>query len=216
MTIISDAVERYVSGAVTRETPLQAELRKETGRLPHGGMMTPPDVAGFLGLVVRMTGARRALEIGTFTGYGSLAIASALPADGKLICCDISAERTAIAQRYWQRAGVAERIDLRIAPAQDTLAALLRDGATASFDFAFIDADKGGYDTYYEACLKLVRPGGVIALDNMLWGGAVADGRVRDSATKGLRALNQKIHDDRRVDAVLLTIGDGVMLACKR
>ena len=213
-TMIPDAVEKYVS-AMTRETPLAAELRKETARLPNGQMMTPPDVAALLGLLVRIAGATRAIEVGTFTGYGSLAIASALPADGALICCDISETWTAIGKRYWQRAGVASRIDLRLAPATETLAKL---AATEPerFDFAFIDADKGGYDAYYELCLTLMRPGGVIALDNMLWYGAVADSSVRDADTLALRALNEKIGKDARVDACLLSVGDGVMVARKR
>jgi caffeoyl-CoA O-methyltransferase len=213
-TMITTAVEKYVS-AMTRETPLQAELRKETMRLPNGQMMTPPDVAALLGLLVRIAGAKRAIEVGTFTGYGSLAIASALPDDGQLICCDISEEWTAIGKRTWQRAGVAGRIDLRLAPATETLAKLAAAEA-GRFDFAFIDADKGGYDAYYELCLTLMRPGGVIALDNMLWYGAVADKRVRDPDTRALRALNEKISKDERVDACLLSIGDGVMVARKR
>lgn len=213
-TMITAAVENYVAKTITRETPLQAELRRETIQMPDAQMMTPPDVAALLGLMVRMIGARRAIEVGTFTGYGSLAIASALPADGKLICCDISGKRAAVGKPYWKRAGVAERIELRIAPAAETLKALLAEDGT--FDFAFIDADKGGYDGYYEACLKLMRPGGVIALDNMLWYGAVADKRVKDPDTLALRALNEKIRDDKRVDACLLTVGDGVMVARKR
>jgi len=213
-TMLSPSVERYLD-AITRETPLQAELRKETMRLPNGQMMTPPDVAALLGWLVRVAGARRAIEVGTFTGYGSLAIASALPPDGRLICCDVSAQWTAVGKRYWQRAGIAERIELRLAPAQQTLDALVREGA-GRFDFAFIDADKEGYDGYYEACLTLLRPGGVIALDNMLWYGAVADKRVKDADTVAIRAMNQKIRDDARVDACLLTVGDGVMVARKR
>jgi predicted O-methyltransferase YrrM len=213
-TMIPEAVEKYVS-AHTRETPLAAELRKETMRLPNGQMMTPPDVAALLGLLLRIAGAKRAIEVGTFTGYGSLAIASALPDDGALICCDISKEWTAIGKRYWRRAGVAARIDLRLAPARETLAKLAATEA-GRFDFAFIDADKGNYDAYYEACLMLMRPGGVIALDNMLWYGAVADKRVKDADTKALRALNDKISKDARVDACLLTVGDGVMVARKR
>jgi predicted O-methyltransferase YrrM len=172
-------------------------------------------VAALLGLLARISGAKRAIEVGTFTGYGSLAIASALPADGKLICCDISEEWTAIGKRYWERAGVAARIDLRLAPARETLATLAASEA-GRFDFAFIDADKGGYDAYYEACLTLMRRGGVIALDNMLWYGAVADSSVRDADTLALRALNEKIRDDDRVDACLLSVGDGVMVARKR
>jgi predicted O-methyltransferase YrrM len=213
-TMLTDAVERYVD-AHTRETPLAAELRKETMRRPDGQMMTPPDVAAMLAFLARTVGAKRAIEVGTFTGYGSLAIASALPEDGKLICCDISEKWTAIGKRYWQRAGVAARIDLRLAPATETLAKLAASEA-GRFDFAFIDADKGGYDAYYELCLTLMRPGGVIALDNMLWYGAVADRRVKDADTKALRALNDKIAKDERVDACLLTVGDGVMVARKR
>ena len=213
-TMIATAVETYVSG-LTRETKLAAELRTETMRLANGQMMTPPDVAALLALLVRMVGAKRAIEVGTFTGYGSLAIASALPENGKLICCDISETWTAIGRRYWERAGVAARIDLRLAPAAETLSKLAARGA-GRFDFAFIDADKGGYDGYYELCLTLMRPGGVIALDNMLWYGAVADKRVRDADTQALRALNTKISKDARVDACLLSVGDGVMVARKR
>jgi predicted O-methyltransferase YrrM len=213
-TMITQAVEKYV-GAHTRETPLAAELRKETMRLPNGQMMTPPEVAALLGLLVRIAGAKRGIEIGTFTGYGSLAIASALPEDGRLVCCDISEKWTAIGKRYWQRAGIAARIDLRLAPAAETLAALAAKEA-GRFDFAFIDADKGGYDAYYEFCLTLMRSGGVVALDNMLWYGAVAGKRVRDADTRALRALNDKISRDVRVDACLLSVGDGVMVARKR
>ena len=213
-TMIATAVETYVSG-LTREPKLAAELRTETMRLANGQMMTPPDVAALLALLVRMVGAKRAIEVGTFTGYGSLAIASALPENGKLICCDISETWTAIGRRYWERAGVAARIDLRLAPAAETLSKLAARGA-GRFDFAFIDADKGGYDGYYELCLTLMRPGGVIALDNMLWYGAVADKRVRDADTQALRALNTKISKDARVDACLLSVGDGVMVARKR
>jgi predicted O-methyltransferase YrrM len=209
------SIEDYVTHTATRESRIAAELRKRTMRVPHGGMMTPPDTAALLGLLVRLIGARRAIEVGTFTGYGSLAIASALPQDGKLICLDISDERPAIGLPYWKRAGVADRITLRIAPAAETLKALLKTDR-AKFDFAFIDADKGSYDLYYELCLKLIRPGGVVALDNMLWHGAVADRRVKDRETVGLRKLNAKIRDDRRVDASLLTVGDGLVVARKR
>ncbi len=152
----------------------------------------------------------------TFTGYSALAIAAALPEDGTLIACDINAEWTQIAQQYWDEAGLSGRIELHLGPARDTLATLIRDSVAGSFDFAFIDADKAGYDTYYEACLTLLRPGGLIALDNMLWNGAVADPRVHDPDTSALRALNLKIRDDERVESCLLTMGDGVMLARKR
>ncbi|MBU6199077.1 MAG: class I SAM-dependent methyltransferase [Xanthomonadaceae bacterium] len=210
----SEAIENYV-WAHSREGAIAARLREETAKLPQAGMQIGPDQAAFLALLVRAIGARCCIEIGTFTGMSALAVASALPDDGRLICCDISAEWTSIARRYWAQAGVAARIDLRLAPALDTL----RDLAMTErgrFDFAFIDADKARYDAYYEACLELLRTGGVIALDNMLWSGKVADANVHDADTDAIRALNAKIHADARVDATLLTIGDGVMLARKR
>jgi predicted O-methyltransferase YrrM len=215
-TLLPDAVEKYVSQTIARETPVQARLHEETAAMRNAGMQIGPDQAAFLALLVKAIGARRAIEIGTFTGYSALAVASALPADGKLICCDISAEWTAIGQRYWHEAGVADRIDLRLAPAAETLASLLAKDGEGSFDFAFIDADKTGYDGYYETCLKLLRPGGLIALDNMIWDGRVAYETVMDADTTALRQLNLKIRDDDRVDRVLLTVGDGVMLVRKR
>jgi len=169
-----------------------------------------------MALLVRAIGARRCIEIGTFTGYSALAVAAALPEDGQLICCDISAEWTAMARRYWLEAGVAERIDLRLAPALDTLRELLADGGAGQYDFAFIDADKANYGAYYEACLQLLRRGGLIALDNALWSGRVADAHQHDADTDAIRAINAKIDIDGRVDSSLLTIGDGVMLVCKR
>jgi predicted O-methyltransferase YrrM len=209
-------VEQYVSAQITRETPLQRRLREETSALPMGTMQISADQGALFALLVRTLGARRAIEIGTFTGYSALAVASALPADGKLVCCDISDEWTRIGQRYWDEAGVSQRIDLRLGPALDTLGTLLRDGGANAYDFAFIDADKSNYDAYYEACLELVRTGGLVALDNMLWGGKVVEPEVHDEDTDALRALNAKIRDDKRVDACLLTVGDGVMLARKR
>jgi caffeoyl-CoA O-methyltransferase len=179
-------------------------------------MQIGADQGALLAMLVRSMGARRAIEIGTFTGYSALAVASALAPDGKLVCCDISEEWTSVARRYWQEAGVANRIELKLAPATETLTALIRDGGAGTFDFAFIDADKTNYDAYYESCLKLLRIGGLIALDNMLWSGRVADPQVHDADTDALRALNAKIRDDARVDACLLTVGDGVMLAQKR
>ena len=179
-------------------------------------MQIGADEANLLALLVRMLDTRRALEIGTFTGYSALAIASALPPDGRLVCCDISREWTDVGRPYWTRAGVAERIDLRIAPALDTLRALARDPGPGSFDFVFIDADKAGYDAYYEAALELLRRGGVVAIDNTLWSGWVADAARNDDDTAALRALNTKIHGDERVDAVLLSVGDGVTVARKR
>jgi caffeoyl-CoA O-methyltransferase len=212
---MTETLERYIF-AHTRESDVARRLRAETAGLTQAGMQIGPDQAAFLDLLVRSIGARRAIEVGTFTGMSALAVASALPADGKLVCCDISVEWTDIARRYWSEAGVAERIDLRIAPALDTLAVLRAEHGPATYDFAFIDADKGGYDAYYEACLDLLRPGGLVALDNMLWSGDVADPDCHDTDTDALRALNAKIHADERVEPALLSVGDGVMLARKR
>jgi O-methyltransferase len=209
-------VEQYVSTEITRESPLQRRLRAETAALPMGMMQISADQGALFALLVRTLGARRAIEVGTFTGYSALAVASALPVDGKLVCCDISDEWTRIGRRYWDEAGVSARIDLRLGPALATLDALLRDDGANAYDFAFIDADKPNYDAYYEVCLKLVRAGGLIALDNMLWGGQVAEPDAHSPDTDALRALNAKIRDDKRVDACLLTVGDGIMLARKR
>jgi predicted O-methyltransferase YrrM len=215
-SLVSDAIEHYVSEVITRETPLQRRLREETATLPWSRMQIGPDQGALLAMLVHLIGARRALEVGTFTGYSALAVAMALPDDGKLIACDISEEWTAIARRYWQEAGLASKIDLRLGPATATLAALLRDGGTDSFDFAFIDADKPSYDAYYESCLRLVRPGGLLVVDNVLWSGAVADPAENDEDTTAIRALNHKMREDPRVEVCLLTVGDGVTLARKR
>jgi predicted O-methyltransferase YrrM len=215
-SLLPEAVERYVAFDVTHESAVQKKLRTETARLPEAGMQIGPDQGALLALLVRAIGAKRAIEIGTFTGYSALAVAAALPSDGKLVCCDKSKEWTAVAQRYWKEAGVADRIALRLGPALETLRALATEYGAGSFDFAFIDADKTAYDAYYEACLSLLRAGGIVALDNMLWSGEVANRGVRDADTKALRALNAKIRDDERVDSCLLTVGDGVMLARKR
>jgi predicted O-methyltransferase YrrM len=215
-SVLPDAIDHYVRTIGARETPVQRELREVTAKLPEAGMQIGADEASLLALLVRTLGARRALEIGTFTGYSALAIASALPSDGRLVCCDINREWTDIGRRHWSRAGVAERIDLRLAPASETVRSLLRDPGPGTFDFAFIDADKSGYDTYYEGALKLLRAGGVVAIDNTLWSGWVADASRTDADTAALRRLNAKIHADERVDAVLLSVGDGVTIARKR
>jgi len=215
-SLLPEAVEQYVSGLITRETPLHARLRAETAALPEARMQIGPDQGALLALLARSIGARYALEIGAFTGMSALAVAESLPADGRLITCDVNEEWTAIARRYWAEAGLAGRIELRLAPALDTLGDLLRERGPRSFDFAFIDADKSAYDAYYEACLRLVRPGGLIALDNMLWHGSVADANDREATTEILRALNLKIRDDSRVESCLLTVGDGVMLARRK
>jgi predicted O-methyltransferase YrrM len=215
-SLLPEAVEHYVSAVITRETDLQRRLREETSKMPGAGMQIGADQGALLALLVRLIGAKRALEIGTYTGYSALAVAMALPSNGKLVCCDINDEWTQVARRYWREAGLADRIELHLAPAADTLRQLLRDPGPGSFDFAFIDADKEGYDGYYEACLELLRTGGLMAFDNTLWSGRVADPSEKDKDTVALRKLNAKVRDDPRVDACLLTVGDGVLLARKK
>lgn len=194
----------------------QKKLRAFTAEHPRAKMQLSPEQGQLLAFLARLIGARKALEIGTFTGYSALSVALALPADGKLVACDVSAEYTALAKPYWDRAGVAGKIDLHIAPALETLAKLEADGQRGSFDMAFIDADKPAYDAYYEASLRLLRQGGLIALDNMLIAGTVADPKNTDQRTVPVRALNAKIAADERVDRVLLPIGDGMTLVRKR
>lgn len=206
----------YMLSVSSRETALMARLREETAKMQGAGMQIPPMQGQFLAFLISLTGARRGIEIGTFTGYSALWVASALPDDGKLICCDVNEETTAVARRYWKEAGVDRKIELRLAPALDTLKALLASGGAGTFDYVFIDADKENYDAYYERALELVRTGGLIVFDNMLWGGAVADGRKRDVDTLALKALNAKLRNDKRIDLSLLYIGDGVTLARKR
>ena len=212
-TFLPEPLEQYLFDVLSPRTPVQERLRTETQALPQAGMQIGPDQGLFLGLLVRMLDARRVIEVGTFTGYSALAMAMALPPGGRVLCCDISQEYTAIARRYWKEAGVENRIALRLGPAKETLTGVLAAEGPASQDLAFIDADKTGYDVYYELCLQLVRPGGIIAIDNVLWSGKVADPAVKDADTAALRALNLKIRDDQRVDAVVLTVGDGLTLA---
>ena len=215
-SLLPEAVDNYLRTVVARESPLQQRLRAETARLPMGGMQIGADQGVLLAFLVRLIGALNAIEVGTFTGYSALAVASALPAGGRLVCCDVSEEWTAIARRYWAEAGVADRIELHLRPAQETLAELLQRNGAGMFDFAFIDADKTAYDAYYEACLALLRPGGLIAIDNVLWSGTVADPTDQRPDTVALRAITAKVRDDSRVEACLLSIGDGVLLARKR
>jgi O-methyltransferase len=211
---LDDRLYDYLVAHGTRETAVQRRLREETRAKVRGaGMQIGPDQAQLMGLLARLIGAKRALEIGTFTGYSALAIGLALPPDGQLVCCDVSAEWTAIARRYWVEAGLERKIELRLAPALDSLAALRAENADGSFDFAFIDADKENYDAYYEHCLALVRRGGLIAIDNVLWSGRVLDGRDRSADTRALRALNAKLKDDARIDLAMVGIGDGLTLA---
>lgn len=223
MTIMADKsylldgkLHGYIVSHSVREPEILGRLRKETAERPNAIMQIPPEQGELLALLIRATGARKALEVGVFTGYSSLRIALALPPGGSLIACDVSEEYTAVARRYWREAGVEDKIDLRLAPALDTLAELIDAGQAGSFDFAFIDADKTGYCRYYEAALKLVRPGGLIALDNMLQRGNVIDPRAADESTVAIRELNEKIARDERVDATLLPVADGLTLAVKR
>jgi len=214
-SFLPEAVDHYLRTVVARETPVQQRLRAETAGLAEGGMQIGADQGVLLAFLVRLIGARHAIEVGTFTGYSALAVAGALPPEGRLVCCDVSEQWTSIARRYWAEAGVAGKIELHLRPAQETLSELLRGRGPGSFDFAFIDADKTGYDGYYEACLALLRPGGLIAIDNVLWSGTVADAADTRPDTVALRALTTKVRDDARVDACLVSIGDGVLLARK-
>lgn len=192
-----------------------AQLRQETQQHPLGQMQISPEQGQLMALLVQLIGAKKTLEVGVFTGYSTLAVALALPTDGKIIACDVSEAYTAIARRYWQQANVADKIELRLAPALDTLDQLLATGQANTFDFAFIDADKSNYDNYYERSLQLVRPGGLIAIDNVLWSGRVAAPNP-DNRTRSIHALNQKLHHDERISLSLLPLGDGLTLALKR
>jgi len=210
---LSEELHDYLLGVGVHEPEVLRRLRDETVDQPHRSMQIAPEQGALMAWLVRLIGAKRCLEIGTFTGYSSTAVALALPPDGRLVCCDISREWTDIARTVWTDAGCADRIDLRIGPALDTLNGMLAAGEQGTFDFAFIDADKESYDGYYEACLRLVRPGGVIAIDNVLWSGRVADASVQDDDTRAIRALNAKIAADDRVEAVMLPVADGLTLA---
>lgn len=206
----------YFSAHAFREDSLLARLREETGAMPRAGMQIAPEQGALIALLTKLGGARRAIEIGTFTGYSALVTARALPDDGHLVCCDVSDSFTAVARRYWAEAGVATKIELRLAPALETLAALRTAGGDQTFDQVFIDADKTSYPAYYEQALALLRPGGLVMIDNVLWGGAVADPADTDADTEALRRLNATIASDPRVDHCLVPIGDGLTLARKR
>lgn len=206
----------YLLSASLRETGILHRLREETANHSYAMMQISPEQGQFMTLLVQLIGAKKTLEVGVFTGYSSLCVALALPSDGKIIACDVSEEYTAIARRYWQEAGVAEKIDLKLAPALQTLDDLLAAGEAGTFDFAFIDADKENYDAYYERSLQLVRAGGLIAIDNVLWGGRVADPQVEDNSTQAIRKLNEKLHQDERITLSLVPIADGLTLALKR
>ena len=206
----------YFLSVSLREPEVLASLREETATMRRAGMQISPEQGQFMALLIELLGARRALEVGVFTGYSALCVALALPADGRLIACDVDEDYTAVARRYWQAAGVADRIELRLAPALDTLDALIAEGRSGEFDFAFIDADKVNYLGYYERCLELVRRGGLVAIDNTLWQARVIDVSDESDDTEAVRALNRALRDDDRITLSMLPVGDGLTLARKR
>ena len=212
---LDDTIYQYLLSQSLREHPAQAALREATRTHPHAVMQISPEQGQFMALLIRLLGARRTIEIGVFTGYSALSVALALPDDGKVLACDISDEYTRVGVPHWQAAGVMHKIDLQLAPALVTLDARINAGEHGQYDFAFIDADKSGYDAYFERCLTLLRTGGLIAIDNTLWSGKVAR-PAEDADTAALQALNSKLHRDERVDLSMLPIGDGLTLARKR
>ena len=212
---LDDALHRYLLAHSVHEHPAQTALREATAAWPRAGMQISPEQGQLLAFLIRLIGARRAIEVGVFTGYSALTVALALPADGRVLACDVSDEYTRIGKPFWQQAGVAHKIDLVLGPALATLDARLAKGEAGHYDFAFVDADKSNYDGYYERCLQLVRTGGLIAFDNTLWSGAVTK-PAKDDDTRALQALNDKLPRDERVDVALLTVGDGLTLARKR
>lgn len=213
---LPDTLYEYLLSVSLRETDVLRRLRQETATLPRAHMQIAPEQGQLMALLVRLTGARRCLEVGVFTGYSTLCVAAALPSEGRVIACDVNEEWTAIARRYWREAGVAERIELNLAPALETLDRLLAEGQTGTFDFVFIDADKSNYWNYFERALELLRPGGLAAIDNTLWYGRVADPANQDDETRAIRAFNRRLHADARVDLSLIPIGDGMTLARKQ
>jgi predicted O-methyltransferase YrrM len=213
---MTDALYDYLLSVSLREPPVLRALRKFTQRMPRANLQISPEQGQFMSLLVRLTGAMRAIEIGTFTGYSALCVALAMPDRGRMICCDVNEDTSAVALRFWRKAGVAHKIDLRVAPALETVNTLLAKGQAGKFDFAFIDADKPNYGAYYESALELLRPGGLVAIDNVLWGGDVLDADDQSVSTRAVRALNKKLKGDKRVDISLVPIGDGLTLARKR
>lgn len=213
---LDERLYNYLLSTSLREPDILRRLREETARHPYATMQISPEQGQFMALLVQLLGATKTLEIGVFTGYSSLCVALALPPGGKITACDVSEEFTSVARRYWQEAGVTDKIELRLAPALETLDQLLADGQAETFDFAFIDADKENYQGYYERSLQLIRPGGLVAIDNVLWGGRVADPQVQDNNTLAIRAFNEKLHHDEQVSISLVPIADGLTLALKR
>ena len=213
---LPDDLHAYLLRVGVREPDVLRDLRQETAALPQRDMQIAPEQGAFMALLVELIGARRCIELGTFTGYSSLAVALALPPGGRIVCCDVSREWTDVARRYWARAGVAERVDLRLGPALATLDALLDEGGADSFDFAFVDAAKSEYPAYYERLLPLVRRGGVMLWDNVLWDGGVVRPDVEDDNVRGIRQLNERLVGDERVSVVMLPLADGVTLVRRR
>lgn len=214
--VLNDALYEYLLSVSLREPDVLCRLREETAKMPQHNMQISPEQGQFIALLVELTGARKCLEVGTFTGYSTLSLALALPEDGQIVACDISEEFTSRAKPYWQEAGVAGKIDLRLGPALETLDALIADGESGAFDFAFIDADKVNYQGYFQRALDLIRRGGLILVDNVLWSGAVVDPARDDEDTEAIRAFNQACADDPRISLSLVPIGDGLTLARKR
>ena len=215
-TGLAETLADYIQSIFLREPDILKQLREETAKLSIARMQISPEQGQFMALLVQLMGAKKTLEIGVFTGYSALAVALTLPVDGKMIACEISEEYTAIAKDFWTRAGVSEKIDLRIAPALETLEKLITEGETGSFDLAFIDADKRNYENYYERALTLLRPGGLILIDNVLWSGKVVDPTITDKQTQAIREFNQKLHQDSRINLSVVAIADGLTLALKR
>ena len=215
-TGLEQTLADYIQSISLREPDILKQLREETAKLSMARMQISPEQGQFMALLAQLMGAKKTLEIGVFTGYSALAVALALPDDGKIIACDISEEYTAIAKDFWGRAGVSEKIDLRIAPALETLEKLIAAGEMGSFDLAFIDADKRNYENYYERAITLLRPGGWILIDNVLWSGKVTDSTITDKPTQAIREFNQKLHQDSHVSLSLIAIADGLTLALKR
>lgn len=213
---LNEQLYDYLLSVSLREPEILRQLRQETDSHTQARMQIAPEQGQFMALLVQLMGATKTLEVGVFTGYSSLCVALALPPTGKIVACDVSEEYTRIARRYWQAAGVADKIELRLAPALETLDQMLAEDQAETFDFAFIDADKANYEGYYEQLLQLVRPGGLIAIDNVLWSGRVADPEVQNNSTSAIRALNDKLYRDQRISLSLVPIADGLTLALKR
>lgn len=207
---------QYILDASLRESKILEELRYETAKLPSARMQISPEQGQFMALLIELISAKKTLDIGVYTGYSALAVALALPSDGRVVACDIDAKITQTAKEFWKKAGVENKIDLHIAPAQQTLEALISNGEANTFDFGFIDADKSNYENYYELALQLLRPGGLIMIDNTLWGGDVIDPNINDNATRAIRAINEKLHHDNRITLSMIPLGDGVTLARKK